>query len=246
MCLSRDVETNLRIGRVLVGSDLDAASAPAVTIGGAIAQAFGAPLVIVHATSTDMPAYFTGAEIPALESERATARARETAAARTFAAAYTTVPFDVLIDDAPPADMIVRIAMADDLVVVGTRRLHGAKRWWLGSVAEAVVRRSRAPVLVVPAPASGSVLRPGVRVVAPQVAGVVADAWIAAFERAWHAAVVRTGAIAACQPQELQTADLVIVPTLGNPETVRAVAHVLEDCTHPVLFVPARHEKVTG
>ncbi len=63
------------------------------------------------------------------------------------------VDVDVVTEDGPAADVIVRIADRQhaDLIVVGSRGL-GASPRLLGSVSEAVLSRARIPVLIVPAP----------------------------------------------------------------------------------------------
>jgi nucleotide-binding universal stress UspA family protein len=50
-----------------------------------------------------------------------------------------------------PADMIIKTAEEEtiDMVVMGTAGRHGLSRFWLGSVAENVVRYAPCPVLVV-------------------------------------------------------------------------------------------------
>lgn len=66
-------------------------------------------------------------------------------------AARTDRPVVTAVRQGPPADCILRYAEeADaDVVVVGTRGRHGPGKYHLGSVAEAVVRRSPVPVLTV-------------------------------------------------------------------------------------------------
>lgn len=56
-----------------------------------------------------------------------------------------------------PTDEILHAAeaMGADLIVMGTHGRTGLRRFLLGSVAEAVVRRSATPVLVVPGPSPG-------------------------------------------------------------------------------------------
>lgn len=48
------------------------------------------------------------------------------------------------------AQEIMAVAQPGDLIVIGTHGRSGLARWFLGSVAEAVVRRATVPVLVVP------------------------------------------------------------------------------------------------
>jgi hypothetical protein len=55
-----------------------------------------------------------------------------------------------VVGEGPPPDAMLRIVSGFDLIAVGTHRRHGPQRWWLGSVAEAIVQHSPRPVLVVP------------------------------------------------------------------------------------------------
>ena len=58
----------------------------------------------------------------------------------------------VLIDAPGFALACLASELAADLMVVGSHGRHGIARWLLGSVAEAAVRQSPCPVLVVPPP----------------------------------------------------------------------------------------------
>jgi nucleotide-binding universal stress UspA family protein len=79
--------------------------------------------------------------------------------ARKLLAAAAAVPnIDLTIDDlvvaeGEPAETIEHLAMQRncDLIVIGTHGRRGVRRVFLGSVAEAVIRGSALPVLVVPA-----------------------------------------------------------------------------------------------
>jgi len=79
----------------------------------------------------------------------ATAEAAITYIEANGAAKLTSVPFKPLVTSGPAADDILDAAAHADLVVLGTHGRRGASRWWLGSVAERVVRSARVPVLVV-------------------------------------------------------------------------------------------------
>jgi len=61
-------------------------------------------------------------------------------------------PFEVVVEEGTPQDVIISYAEAEDVdqIVMGTRGLAGVKRMLLGSVADGVIRRSRVPVNVVP------------------------------------------------------------------------------------------------
>jgi nucleotide-binding universal stress UspA family protein len=229
------------VQRILVGVDLEESTAAAVSAAGAVAAAFGAQLIALHAHRIEMPAYFTEAQLQGLERERRQAHAKAVAELRAFAGRHTTVPLLARVEEGTPADVLLRAAPAFDLVVLGTRRLYGARRWWMGSVAEAVVRASPAPVLVVPAGASAEpLLDAGAPVVAVGAPTGNLEGWLAALGAVRRGGVLRAGEAARCTSDTLSGAGLVVLalPAAAGPEH-DAVAKVLKECSHPVLFVPA-------
>lgn len=231
---------------VLVGVDFDAPSASALTVAGVLAEAFGADVSIAHAASIELPPYFTQAQQRALQAEQQDARANIADDLRAFAAQHVTVPVTAIAEEGPPAETLLRLAPAFDLLVVGTHRYRGARRWWLGSVAEEVVRHAPVPVLVVPAQESAAaVLRRGAMLVT-QSGSAAADPWVRAFGEALGMSIARTESIVTCHAQRLESADLVVVPlaTHSGASGFEAVVDVLKDCSHPVLFVPAREPGV--
>ena len=151
------------------------------------------------------------------------------------------VDFDEAVGEGRPQDAMLRIAASFDLSVVGTHRRHGVRRWWLGSVAEAVVRQSPRPVLVVPADA----VVPDARRAATIVAAGGEDgagAWVDAFQTVFGGTVIRSADIYHCPADRLQKADLIVLSMPvddGTQSQLGAVAHVLKECVHPVLFVPS-------
>jgi nucleotide-binding universal stress UspA family protein len=141
--------------RLLVGVDFDDVSASALTMAGALASTWDADITVFRSSTPEAPAYFTADQIEALEAEREQSRAGTGAQLRVFAGQHVRRAVHVVVEEGPPENALVRMAADFDLVVVGTHGRHGARRWWLGSVAEAVVRRSPRPVLVVPDGAGG-------------------------------------------------------------------------------------------
>ncbi len=79
-----------------------------------------------------------------LDAQLARLSPEETAGVRVYA--------HVLVDAPGFALSCLASELAADLTVVGSHGRHGVARWLLGSVAEAVVRQSPCPVLVVPPP----------------------------------------------------------------------------------------------
>jgi nucleotide-binding universal stress UspA family protein len=134
------------VQRVVVAVDFGDASAAAVALAGDLAKAFGAQLTLLHAETLEMPPYFTSAQSDALEEDRRKARGA-TEYVRRFAALHTAVPVDVEIVAGPPAAAVLRRAPDFDLVVLGTHGRRGPRRWWLGSVADAVICRASVPAV---------------------------------------------------------------------------------------------------
>lgn len=202
------------IRHVMVGVDFDDPSASAVAVAGALAAALDARLTLVHAASIEMPPYFTGAQQHALDAERRATLVRIADELRAFAAARTPTPFATAVEEGAPAATLRQHARVADLLVLGTHRYTGARRWWLGSVAEEVVRTSAVPVLVVPAHDDAAAAVTGGATIALHGRAADVAPWVEIFERVLGMTVIRA-------------------------ERERA-ADVLEACTHPVLFVPER------
>ena len=142
------------IRSVLVPVDFGEASARAVALAGRLASATGAALRLLHAEPLDAPPYFTHEQMAALDRDRETTRAQAARYLALFGREHARHPFSTIVDDRSPVDAIMKASADADLVVMGTHGRRGPSRWWLGSVAERVVRESRVPVLVVRANAS--------------------------------------------------------------------------------------------
>ena len=242
------------IRSILVAVDFGEASARAVAVGGAIAaRCRDASLRLLHAESIEAPAYFTSEQIDDLERQRHTITSQAEQFVSRFGRQHTAVPFIPTIDRRPPSEAIVAAAASADLVVMGTHGRHGLQRWWLGSVAERVLRETRTPLLVVRVPDVGHVATqtpdhlfdrivvhaaaplPGnrvlafARVLAACFGGVVSDERHNVIEMALegtHATLV-----AASVPEPRSAA---WTSNYGEP--------LLRYCTVPVLFVPEPNE----
>jgi nucleotide-binding universal stress UspA family protein len=103
---------------VVVGVDGSAESAAAMRVARLIADRFGAALRAVASAKDQLDAEATRAIAPELEEE-----------------------------PEHPVDVLVRASESADMILVGSRGLHGLKA--LGSVSERVAHQARASVLVV-------------------------------------------------------------------------------------------------
>jgi nucleotide-binding universal stress UspA family protein len=206
---------------------------------GVLASTWDADITVLHSAAPEAPAYFTADQIDTLEAEREQSRAVTAAQARVFAEEQVRRAVRVVVEDGPLEDAIVRMAAEFDLIVVGTHRRHGARRWWLSSVAEAVVRRSPRPVLVVPVGAGVPEARRPLTILAAG-SDVGAGAWVDVLSSTFAGTVVRSPDIHQCAPDRLQNTDVIVLSMPADSGThFGAIVQVLKECVHPVLFVPS-------
>lgn len=140
------------INRILVASDFSAYSKRAVDYGAALAAQFKAKLVIVHVYSPPV-VFVPDAVIPmsAADMQRMLDSLQqgldEDAAA---AKKHGAVEVETLLLEGDPWHEIVRVAKdrGCDLIVLGTHGRGAVAHFFLGSVAEKVVRKAECPVLV--------------------------------------------------------------------------------------------------
>ena len=227
---------------VLVGVDFGDASARALAVAGVVAAGFNARLRVLHAERFEPPPYFTVEQIGQLEAERDAATAAAAGHLKRFATAASGLAVESVVADAPPVEALLDAAATADLIVLGTHGRRGPGRWWLGSVAERVVRAAVAPVLVtrVAAPPPRAVFE---RLVL--VGNDTADA--AARECAGHFAglaggsITPAGPLAQCDAAVLRQASLIVMRTPSQSPVwgfTDAVTKALMACDRPVLFVP--------
>jgi nucleotide-binding universal stress UspA family protein len=224
--------------RALVGTDFGEAASRALAVGAMIASAYDAALHVVHAERFEPPAYFTIDQIGRLEAERRDAQAAAEAHLRRLAAGVTAYPIDAAVVDESPVDAILHASATADLVVLGTHGRHGPGRWWLGSVAERVVRAAQVPVLVVRADVH---TRDVFDRVVLAGGGQDARACAARLAATFGAALADAGGAARCDAQALREASLVVADAGGDDVAAAgAAAGLLSVCRRPILFVPNR------
>jgi nucleotide-binding universal stress UspA family protein len=150
--------------RILATTDFGASSSHAVELAAALAGKADARLTLLHVAAelsaaymargaAAMPYYPMVVAPPRAELEGVVRRELDEASERL----RPLVPQhdSVLRRGSAWAEIVAEAEDGDyDLVVVGTQGRTGPARWFLGSVAERVVRSSRPPVLVVPAPSA--------------------------------------------------------------------------------------------
>ncbi|HXD75499.1 MAG TPA: universal stress protein [Vicinamibacterales bacterium] len=141
----------IELTSVLVAVDFSEASKNAIVYGRNLARAFDAELHVLHVAdviSTSAAQFYP--EGPG--DPEAKAMELATTQLRSLLAAEHAADARVAVRVAPdPADAIVQYGRETHagLIVLGTHGRTGVSRFFMGSVAEHVVRRADAPVLVV-------------------------------------------------------------------------------------------------
>jgi nucleotide-binding universal stress UspA family protein len=231
---------------IVVAVDFGEASGRATAVAGALAAAWGTTLRLLHAETCDAPPYFTLDQVDQLREEATVSRRRVEHAVAAFGHRHTSCPFDVDIAEERPADAILRAPA--DLVVMGTHGRRGPSRWWLGSVAERVLKQATTPLLIVHAGDAVSTADECRTVVVHASPPLRGDATLAYVSRLF-AAYASTIADARGVPlSALATAPGTLIATACPvPRTADWLASIGEPlltlCSRPVLFVP---ESPTG
>ena len=229
---------------VLAAVDFGEASTRAVALAGLIASAFDARFRALHAERFEPPPYFTLEQIERLEAARREAEAGAAEHLRRFVAATTAYPVEPLVRNDSPVDAILHEATTADLIVIGTHGRIGPRRWWLGSVAERVVRAATVPVLVTRA-SGGSVLDSfGHLILFGDGAspGEKARRCVDTLAATFGGTVSFGGQLSSCTSGVPADASIVAIATARNRSSwgiADAVAQLLGACERPVLFVPA-------
>jgi len=227
--------------RIALGIDFGPASARAAALAGVLAEAFAARVVAIHAEPFAPPPYFTLDQVDRLEEERRLAGAATVAEMRQFLGTGAGAAFDTVVANAEPVEGLFEHAAGADLIAIGTHGRRGAGRWWLGSVADRIVRASTVPVLVTHAESAASVeVFARIGLLADGAASDGARGCAAALATAFHGQVVEAGSVGACQRDVLGAASMVVVATGATPgrPAGQVIGAALTGCTQPVLFIP--------
>jgi nucleotide-binding universal stress UspA family protein len=134
--------------RILVAVDFGQASARALRVAEVLAARHGSAVTALHAETLEVPPYFTHDQLKDVERHRAQAGREAQRYLESFVQSSAPSAAASLVDG-PAVEAVLSAAAGHDLLVLGTHGRRGPSRWWMGSVAERVVRDSPVPALVV-------------------------------------------------------------------------------------------------
>lgn len=142
----------LPIRTILYATDFSDRSAPALEVATALARDYAAELVIVHVTPPPVQAVSDGVMIDLPTGWVEASKARLEA----VVVADPSVRLSRRHSVGDAAEEILQVAddTEADLIVMGTHGRTGLSRFFVGSVAESVMRRAECPVLTVRVPFS--------------------------------------------------------------------------------------------
>lgn len=231
---------NPTLKNILVPVDFGKASEAAIRLAGVMAQGCGSRLTLLHAEALEAPVYFTNEQIDAMAAERRHRQAQAREFLEAFGRKHTQASFEAVIEMRPPVEAIERHGANADLIVMGTHGRTGPRRWWLGSVAERVLRDTSVPVLVVHAGEVPPLTQLGVYA-APGLEGEAA--WVLAQKLARAlGAEARDRRKASAGPSEMfREISMVVVaePRIHDRVWRTDVGEpLIRSGTGPVLFVP--------
>lgn len=129
------------IRSILVGTDTSAAAAVAVEEAGSLARAQDAELLVLYVRPPlDAREVFDPADVPDVDRHLDGLRSQ-----------LSNVKLRTRQENGDPAETICDVAAEEgvDVIVIGNRGTHGRRRWFLGSVPNAVVQHSPCSVLIV-------------------------------------------------------------------------------------------------
>ena len=139
--------------KIVVGTDFGELATAALRFAANIAARTGAELVVVYADTFDPPAEFTSREVPdvAHSIDRSRRLANEELARYIIENVRGGIEWRGIVANDFPAAAINDVANAEqaDLIALGTHSRTGLPLSVLGSVAEAVMRTAKVPVVTV-------------------------------------------------------------------------------------------------
>jgi nucleotide-binding universal stress UspA family protein len=136
---------------ILVPTDMGGASTSALKHARYFHEQFGTNVSVLHAAHLELPTYFSSAQLTDLKRElKKLVRAAKEYVQKESESVLGFLP-EVKIVERMPADAILEQSGGPqfDLIIMGTHGYGAARRLWMGSVTERVIRQARIPVLAV-------------------------------------------------------------------------------------------------
>jgi nucleotide-binding universal stress UspA family protein len=137
--------------RVLVPSDMSAASESALKYARYLRERFGSEIRVLHAHNFEMPPYFSSGQLADLKRELKKLEKAAREYVRKQSEPILGFSPEIEVVESTPAEAIIRASHTHDIdmIIMGMHGYRGMQRLWMGSVTERVIRQSSLPVLAV-------------------------------------------------------------------------------------------------
>lgn len=140
-------------GRIVVPVDGSKLAERAAALAVPLAEQHGARLMVLHAHTPMLPLFLGGAapvRDTALEQDQRQEQARYVTRLAKRLAKQTSAAVEDVFRDGPVVETIMKVATEGraPLIVMSTHGRGGFKRFWLGSVADRLIRHATVPVLL--------------------------------------------------------------------------------------------------
>ncbi|KAA0236242.1 MAG: TRAP-T-associated universal stress protein TeaD [Acidimicrobiales bacterium] len=143
--------------RILAGTDGSRGGEAATRVGGELARAFGAELILVHVVPMPPLVYGVDQAISDELNEYLEQEAREVMARAGEILGESGVDYEQVVQPGRAADVLLDIAEERkvDMIVVGHRGLGSVKRFVLGSVSSKLSHAAQCALVLAPVPQDG-------------------------------------------------------------------------------------------
>jgi nucleotide-binding universal stress UspA family protein len=150
--------------KILCPVDFSATSGHAFVYAAAIAQQFGAELILLHVIE-EVPLFTAYGGVPTVDSSSAMEKFARAEMARLAASVTSGANIRTEIARGKSHTTVLRFAAANhvDLIVIGKHGRSQLDYFLFGSVTERVIRRAACPVIVVPGPDSVKEAQPAAK-----------------------------------------------------------------------------------
>jgi nucleotide-binding universal stress UspA family protein len=211
---------------IIVAADGSSLADQALAFAAPVARGWGGQLVLVRAAARIDPSVLSGAEslVAAATHELSElARTADELGRRADLLRSDGVVAAARIGVGEPSAVILDAARSAnaDLIVMGTRRSSGLRRWWHGSIADRVLRAAEAPVVVVPDRWQGwQHPQHGRHILVPLDGSAVAEQALRparALAAALHARMVSCGSCRRSEPLSLDMASALCLSCRRRP-----------------------------
>jgi nucleotide-binding universal stress UspA family protein len=137
--------------KILVPIDMGEVSESTLKYARYFLERFGSGLIVLHAHHFELPPYFSSGQLEDFKRELRKMGRGAKEYIRKYSESILGSRPDIKTAESAPAEAIIEASRSSgvEMILMGTLGRRGVERFWMGSVAEQVIRRSAVPVLAI-------------------------------------------------------------------------------------------------